>query len=84
MGLSDLIARQLGDPSGVLGRVLAPVLDRANRSINAAAIEALELEPGQAVLDVGFGGGVALNVLLARPEPSRVIGVERSDTTAGW
>ncbi len=52
-------------------------MNRGNRPINRAAIEALELGPTDRVIEVGFGGGVALNELLRRTDGG-VVGIETS------
>jgi SAM-dependent methyltransferase len=52
------IARNLRRPSGWFGRyVMAPALNRANAALNRAALEQLDLQPDDRVLEVGFGGG---------------------------
>ncbi|WP_019200474.1 class I SAM-dependent methyltransferase [Tsukamurella sp. 1534] len=56
-------------------------LNRGNRSLVGAAIDASGATTGAAVADVGFGGGVGLELLLRRVgTPGRVHGVEVSDT----
>jgi ubiquinone/menaquinone biosynthesis C-methylase UbiE len=72
MGLARLIARQLGRPS----RTTARLLNFANRRGNERAIELLDVSSDHRVLDVGFGGGVALAKLAERSES--VAGVDRS------
>ena len=57
------------------------MLNRANRSATAAAIDALDLKPGAVAADLGFGGGVGLALLLKRVGPEgRVHGVDLSPT----
>jgi arsenite methyltransferase len=77
--LSRLVGDQLRRPSGLLGRILGPVLDRSNRQINATAVERLEIGRDHDVLEIGFGGGGALG-RLARATEGIVAGVEISDT----
>ncbi|RDI62933.1 methyltransferase family protein [Nocardia pseudobrasiliensis] len=60
------LADQLGNPHGALGKGVALVLNRTNRQLTEAAVDATELEPGRAAADIGFGGGVGLSLLLAR------------------
>ncbi|WP_429424433.1 class I SAM-dependent methyltransferase [Nocardia sp. GAS34] len=60
------VAGQLGNPHGPLGRVVGTVLNRGNRFLIEASIDAAEVASGAAAADVGFGGGVGLSVLLER------------------
>jgi len=72
------LARQLGRPSGVIGRqVIARMLNKGNRGMVTPTVDALELRHGDVGADIGFGGGVALELLLDRVGPTgRVIGVD--------
>lgn len=79
MPLSERIARQLRQPSGLAGRAMAYVLNRGNRTINARAVERLELTGKENVLEIGFGGGVALAQIRERTE-GFVAGIEISDS----
>jgi len=85
MGLRDRMlagfASQLGKPTGLRGLVVGTMLNRINRGMIAAAVDALELGPGAAAADLGFGGGAGLAMLLARVGPQgRVFGVDLSPT----
>jgi SAM-dependent methyltransferase len=61
------LARQFARPSGVLGRFwIGPWLDRISRAMNMLALEALELSPGERLLEVGFGGGALLREAATR------------------
>jgi arsenite methyltransferase len=75
------IAKQLGHPNGVRGRLVGVVLNRGNRRFVSAAVQALQPDASAVVADIGFGGGVGLKFLLDSVGPSgRVHGVEISDT----
>lgn len=75
------LARQLGHPRGLSGRLIGAGLNRGNRDTVAAAVDALALAPGAAAIDVGYGGGVGLGLLLAAVgESGQVHGVEVSAT----
>jgi SAM-dependent methyltransferase len=75
------VARQLGRPGGLAGRVVAVMLNRRNRRSLAAAVEALSPAPGAVVADIGFGGGLGIELLLDRVgPPGHVHGIEVSTT----
>jgi arsenite methyltransferase len=75
------LAAQLGRPTGLRGRLVGIMLNRANRGLIADAIDALALEPGAVAADLGFGGGVGLGLLLERVGPKgQVHGVDLSPT----
>src|ERR1700748_1457441 len=75
------IARQLGHPSGLRGRLVGVALNRGNRRFVSAAVQALQPDPAAVVADVGVGGRVGLKFLLdSVVQSGRVHGVEVSDT----
>ncbi|MBO6934243.1 MAG: methyltransferase domain-containing protein [Deltaproteobacteria bacterium] len=76
--LTRFIAKQLGDPSGPFGRlVMSRLLNRGNDELISATLTALELEPGDRYLDVGFGGGVSFEKA-ARVVTGKMLGVDPS------
>lgn len=70
------IARQLSLPSGLLGKFVAGLMNRRNAAMNMFAIGQLDIEPSDRVLEIGFGGGVALPRLI--DSARSVTGVDRS------
>lgn len=74
--LRNAVSHQLSNPTGAGGRVIAALMNRGNRKMNARAVDLLDVESGTRVLDLGFGGGLAIEMLLARG--ARVWGVERA------
>jgi SAM-dependent methyltransferase len=71
------ISRQLSNPSGRAGRVVAALMNRGNRDLNDRAIDLLDVQPSSRVLDLGFGGGLTLRPLLTRA--AAVTGVDRAE-----
>lgn len=85
MGVRDTvmagIAKQLGHPTGLRGRLVGAALNRANRQLVRSAAHALTPLEASSVADVGFGGGAGLQFLLDTAGRSgRVHGVEVSET----
>src|SRR5260370_33015714 len=60
------LASQLGRPTGLRGWLIGSMLNRSNRGEIAMAIAALDIPSGGVAADLGFGGGVGLELLLAR------------------
>src|SRR5438034_1147307 len=70
------IARQLSWPSGLLGRFVANLMNRRNAGMNLFAVRRLKIAPSDRVLEIGFGGGVALPHLIENA--GFVTGIDRS------
>jgi ubiquinone/menaquinone biosynthesis C-methylase UbiE len=77
--IDRLIGKQLGHPSGVIGNVVAATMNRRNAYINKATLELLQIKAGDSVLEIGFGGGVALHEMTRLAPDGLVAGVEISD-----
>ncbi|WCB94706.1 Arsenite methyltransferase [Baekduia alba] len=71
------VAHQLSHPAGLAGRAIGRRLNKGNRPAVAQAVAALAPFEGATVADVGFGGGVGLELLLAS-DAETVHGVEVS------
>src|ERR1051325_2751126 len=71
------IAQQLSHPAGLLGRLVALLMNRHNAKLNAFAFQQLQLLQEDRVLEIGFGGGLMLEALL--PVGSCVGGVALSE-----
>lgn len=77
--LQQWIARQFRLPKGaLLGPLWGRIMNRGNRPMISAAIEHLQVGPSHRVLEVGFGGGAGLDLLLARAHNGEVVGTELS------
>ncbi|MEV0342134.1 methyltransferase domain-containing protein [Nocardia sp. NPDC050713] len=79
--LWDSVASQLGRPHGIAGRVVGRILNRGNYATVTAAVAAAEAAPGATVADIGFGGGIGLDQLLASVGATGVVhGMEIAPT----
>jgi SAM-dependent methyltransferase len=73
------LSRQLRRPSGWFGRrVMGPLLNRSNQRLLDDTVEPLAPGSGERIVDVGFGGGRALDRIRERVAPARPAGVEIS------
>jgi arsenite methyltransferase len=76
------IARQLARPQGFPGRVIGRLMNWHNADMNAFAVQCLELEASDHVLEIGFGGGLNLSTLLQ--SAAFVAGVDHSADVIDW
>lgn len=80
MALPAFVLDQLGHPHGRLATLTGLVLNRANAKAIREAVVLLDPRPGQRLVEVGFGGGYSLPLLLRAVGPEgHVFGLELSD-----
>jgi SAM-dependent methyltransferase len=73
------VARQLRQPGGLAGQLVGAMMNRRNGRAITAAVDALSPQPGTVVADIGFGGGVGIQLLLDRVGAAgKVHGIEIS------
>lgn len=75
--LARLISRTAEHPSGWFGRVLAGIWWRETAPVNDVGLRLLAVQPGQHVLELGFGPGRTIRRLVLAG--ARVTGVDVSD-----
>ena len=73
---------QLAHPRGVLAQATGFILNIVNRPINRWTVGSLHLTGSEDVLDVGFGGGVGLELVRGRLASGRLFGVDISEEMA--
>jgi ubiquinone/menaquinone biosynthesis C-methylase UbiE len=73
-----LLMLMFGRPKGVLGRLGGVIMARVNRDAAVQVIEMLDVRPDDKVLEVGFGPGVAVQLLLQRVPAGSVAGIDYS------
>jgi len=78
ISLRTFLANQLGFPSGWFGRFLLQLLNRNNAPMNDLVLQLLDLQPGNRVLEIGFGGGDLMQKILNTQMPALMVGIERS------
>jgi SAM-dependent methyltransferase len=78
MPLGRYLMSQFALPHGLLAGVFAAVMNGGNKQVNLRSLEALEVEPDQRVLEVGFGGGATLETLIREKGCGYVAGLDAS------
>jgi ubiquinone/menaquinone biosynthesis C-methylase UbiE len=79
MTRANFIAQQLGNPSGIVGRLILPfVWNRRNSALNDVALKNLALTSRDRVLEVGFGGGYLLGQMSQVVSDGFIAGIDIS------
>ncbi|MDR3375832.1 MAG: class I SAM-dependent methyltransferase [Ancalomicrobiaceae bacterium] len=73
-------AAQLGRPDGSVGLAVGDLLNRANGALTRVVIRRLGLEPGERVLEIGFGNGKLTEELLAEADGLSYVGLDVAET----
>ncbi len=73
------IARQSGCPSGLLGRLIGYIMSAETAAANAQALTVLDLQPGDRVLEIGFGHGRTIEHAAASVPLGFIAGIDRSE-----
>lgn len=73
------IAKQSGHPQGWFGHIIALVMARETSNANRMALDHLNVQHDDAVLEVGFGHGQTVRDIASRVQTARIAGVDPSD-----
>lgn len=74
----EFIARQSACPSGLVGRVIGSIMARETAQANTFAVELLDLQANDRVLEVGFGHGATIAQMASAVSDGLVAGVDPS------
>ena len=77
--VATLLMRAFGRPTGWLGRLGGTLMARTNQSMAERAVAILDVRSADHVLEVGFGPGVAIEILSRVTLTGRVAGIDLSD-----
>ncbi len=78
MSIAQSFGHQLRSPSGWKGRVAGALMRVLNQECNRLAVDALQIEAGDSVLEAGCGPGHALALLAERAPGALIHGFDRS------
>ena len=73
-----ILLRMFGRPTGVLGRIGGLILARFNRAFAEEIVALLDVRAAERVLEVGFGPGVAIELLAGAASVAKVAGIDPS------
>ena len=79
MKRSESLARQGRQPSGWLGHIVGWIMARETHDANLVALEQLDLQPADRMLESGFGHGRTLATAAKRITAGRLAGIDPSN-----
>jgi SAM-dependent methyltransferase len=83
--LRQHLVRQAHNPTGSVGHVVGWIFGRRSSNVqrNRWAVELLEVQPTDRVIELGCGPGVAIAALADRANQGLVVGVDHSEVVIG-
>ncbi|HET7838176.1 MAG TPA: class I SAM-dependent methyltransferase [Rectinemataceae bacterium] len=78
MGTLRWMGRQMASPEGRGGRLMCAFLVMQHAPITRWTMELLDLRPGERLLDIGCGNGVALGMIARRTGEGTVAGIDNA------
>jgi ubiquinone/menaquinone biosynthesis C-methylase UbiE len=73
-----VLQRQFRLPRGLMGRLVGWLMARSNRDMNRIAVNVLAAKPNDEMLEIGFGPGHAIELLVKRTAAKFIAGVDPS------
>jgi ubiquinone/menaquinone biosynthesis C-methylase UbiE len=73
-----VLMRMFGRPQGLTGRLGGLILARGTRKFAEEMVAFLEVQPAEQVLEIGFGPGVAIELLTRASPGVTVVGIDGS------
>ena len=77
--LKKKLIAQFGNPQGVLGNLVGLILAIKNDERSDFAVEELSPQPGDKILEIGFGSGVTINKIFNKCDDVFVGGIDISE-----
>lgn len=77
--MNSKIIKQFGNPNGMLGNFVGWLMAIKNTKRIKWAIELLDVQPNDNILEVGFGPGVAIKLMSKKIKTGKIVGVDRSE-----
>ncbi len=78
--LDSFIDRQYRRPTGIVGYLIGRRMAQQHRPENAWTVSLLAVQPADRVLEVGFGPGVAIELLATQASHGWIAGIDISST----
>jgi cyclopropane fatty-acyl-phospholipid synthase-like methyltransferase len=75
----EKIGIQFKRPSGFLGKIVSGLMVKGNRSAYDILLSDLNIQPNNKILEIGYGPGIGINLLLQRFDSINITGIDFSE-----
>ena len=76
--LISLWFRNLAHPEGLVGYLVSQYLAAENKELNTWAVQMLQIQPQERILEIGFGPGVAITEMVRITDSCEITGIDSS------
>ena len=77
--MNSNIIKQFGNPSGMFGSFVGWLMTIKNTKRIKWAVELMDVQPNDTILEIGFGPGVAIKLMAEYITTGKIIGIDRSE-----
>lgn len=75
---SRIVLHNLANPEGFYGEIVSSCLSTTFDGVNQWAVDLMQIQDGDSILEIGFGTGLAIQEMAARSKASQIIGIDTS------
>ena len=80
MKLLNAIGKQMQYPKGIFGKIVFAVMTKSTIAPARWTVDLMEIKPDDDIIEIGFGNGANIKLLLQKADKGSVTGIEISDT----
>lgn len=77
----SVLGKQLKKPTGLIGRIVTGFMNSVNKEMNSTVVKAMQIYPNHKIAEIGFGGGIAIDLILKKLCHGKIVGMEMSETS---
>ncbi len=78
MEITQELQKFAANPKGIFGKIMGHLMNFGHRSIYNKYISKMKLRKNSIILDIGCGGGKAINMLATMKDIQKIYGIDRS------
>ena len=79
MGIMQYLINQSKEPKGLIGKFMLGTMNMAHKNIFKLGLENIRINDNSKILDLGFGGGMALKMISKKHKKIKLFGIDFSE-----